>query len=43
MQQEKAKNIEEMMQLLEKTRSDPKNYGTEGQFVSAVAEKLKSL
>ena len=39
----KPKNIEEMMQLLEKTRSDPKNYGTEGQFVSAVAEKLKSL
>nr|CUM58384.1 protein of unknown function [Planktothrix agardhii] len=39
----KPKNIEEMMQLLEKTRSDPKNYGTEGQFVSAVAEQLKSL
>jgi hypothetical protein len=39
----KPKNIEEMMQLLEKTRSDPKNYGTTGQFVSAVAEQLKSL
>jgi hypothetical protein len=39
----KPKNTEEMMQLLEKTRSDPDNYGTEGKFVSALAEQLKSL
>ncbi|MEA5561289.1 eCIS core domain-containing protein [Planktothrix agardhii] len=38
----KPTNTKQMMELLENTRSDPENYGTEGQFISAVAEQLKS-